>query len=89
MAETIENNFDFESDNYKWLVITVEDNIIKGGIFTDLVQIGRHIGTSESTIKRRLSEMNGTRRIKINGYTITRLPYYKSKRGYNNVRGNK
>lgn len=76
--------FGFESDSYRWLVIIVIDNKIDGGIFTDLKQIGRHIGTSESTLRRRLQDMNGTNRIKINGFTIQKMPYYKSKRGFNN-----
>lgn len=76
--------FDFESDEYRWMVIIVNDNKINGAIFTDLRQIGRHIGVSESTIRRRLKEMNGTGRIKINGFTIQEMPYYKSKRGTKN-----
>lgn len=76
--------FGFESDEYRWMVIIVNDNKIDGGIFTDLRQIGRHIGASESTIRRRLKEMNGTGRIKINGFTIQEMPYYKSKRGTKN-----
>ncbi len=78
------NVFGFESDDWRWIVIIVKDNKIVGGIFTDLKQIGRHIGVSDTTIRRRLKEMNGTGRIKINGYTIQEMPYFKSKRGPNN-----
>jgi len=74
----------FISDDYKWLVIIIKDNKIYGGIFTDLKQIGKQIGVSDMTIRRRLKEMNGTRRIKINGYTIQEMPYFKSKRGPTN-----
>jgi hypothetical protein len=76
--------FGFESDDYRWIVIIVKDNKINGGIFTDIKQIGRHIGVSDTTIRRRLNEMNGTGRIKVNGFTIQKMPYFKSKRGPNN-----
>jgi hypothetical protein len=76
------NVFEFESDDYKWLVIIVKDNKIDGGIFTDLKQISRHIGISDSTLRRRMNEANGENRVKINGFTIVKMPYYKSKRGF-------
>lgn len=76
--------FNFDSDDYRWLVIKVMNNKIKAGVFTDLKQIGRHIGTSDATIRRRLRDMNGTGRIKVNGFTIQEVPYYKSKRGPKN-----
>lgn len=76
--------FNFESDDYRWLVIKVINNMITAGVFTDIKQIGRHIGTSDATIRRRLEQMNGTGRIKINGFIIQEVPYYKSKRGPSN-----
>lgn len=74
----------FKSGDYRWIVIKVKDNIIEGGVFIDKKDIGKRIGVSYSTLKRRLKEMNGLGRIKINGYTIQEMPYFKSKRGPNN-----
>jgi benzoyl-CoA reductase/2-hydroxyglutaryl-CoA dehydratase subunit BcrC/BadD/HgdB len=67
---------------YKWVTLKVENNIIDGAVYTDFKEMNRHLGTSDSTIKRKLKASNGLGRIKVNGYTIVKMPYYKSKRGY-------
>jgi hypothetical protein len=72
-----------KTSDTRWIAIKIEDNKIIGGIFTDIKEIGRRIGTSDATIRRRLKNMNGTGRIRINGYTIQEMPYFKSKRGPN------
>jgi len=79
-----DNVLGFDSDDWRWLVIIIKDNKINGGIFTDIKGMSKKIGVSDKTIRRRLKEMNGTGRIKINGYTIQEMPYFKSKRGPNN-----
>lgn len=80
-----ENNvLGFESDDYRWLVIIVKDNKIKGGIFTDIKEVSKRVGLSDTTLRKRMKEANGIGRIKVNGFTITRFPYHKSKRGFNN-----
>jgi hypothetical protein len=81
------NVLGFESDDYRWLVIIVKDNRIRGGVFTDLKELGNKVGVSDKTIRRRLKEMNGEQRVKINGFTIVKMPYFKSKRGGYNESG--
>lgn len=84
MGEESNNVQISESYDYRWLVIIVKNNILGGGIYTDIKEVGRKVGLSDTTIRKRMKEANGLGRIKVNGYTITKFPYYKSKRGFNN-----
>jgi len=80
----LDTTIEDEPSGYKWVILKIEDNIIKGAVFTDIKGMSKKVGVSDKTIRRRLKEMNGTGRIKINGFTIQEMPYFKSKRGPNN-----
>jgi len=74
------NSFTDEPDGFKWVVSYTGDLNREGIIFTDMKQVSDYVGISESTFTRKLKESERNW-FSINGTTITRMPYFKSKRG--------
>lgn len=74
--------FEIVPDSFKWLVMYINHETIKRGIFSDLKQVGDIVGVCDATLRSRFKEDNKDK-IDINGYSIFKIPYFKSKRGRN------
>ena len=72
-------------DGYKWLLVWINQEKIERAIFSDLTEICNIIGVSKSTLQRRLREDNYI--VKIKGYQIFKVIYFKSSRGKEHING--
>ena len=73
-----------EPEGFKWLVMCIINEKIERAVYSDLTDACELIGTSKSTMQRRLRVND---QVKINGYQVIKIPYFKSNRGKEHING--
>lgn len=70
-----------ETDSDRWVVFN--GSFKNGAVITDISMLANVTGVSESTMRRKIKseEFKNNNFVKVNNCIITRLPYFKSKRG--------
>jgi hypothetical protein len=77
--DKVNDIFNIKPDGFKWLIMAINHETIKRGIFSDLKQVGDIVGVHEATIRNKFKINN--EQIDINGFSIMKIPYFKSQRG--------
>ena len=77
----IDDVFKLSPDSYKWLIMAINHETIKRGIFSDLKQVGEIVGVHEATLRNRFKTNKNQDRIDINGFSVIKIAYFKSQRG--------
>lgn len=85
LIENINKTLNDKPDGYKWLLVWISEEKIKREVYSDLTDICNIIGVSKSTLQRRLKEDNY--KVKLKGYQIYKVPYFKSNRGKEHING--